>query len=382
MHRSSRVPISATGSSSTSSPRTPHPPICQSGGLRPREAPAYALRFSVPGSRSPGAGRWHPAGRKRAAPHGRRRGDRGPLRTRGCTQRSTITVAISSAVWRARPAAAAPPRRRRRRRRRARLAVRSLESLSPRPGRLALGTGHTKRYDLGTISHNLATIGGYSKHGRVRSLVTWSDRDMLTEATAAGKLATVVSLDALAETGTRGETYADYRADRLSQDGIGIALFDAPRAELARFRTERAGLAEASPEEAAADIAQQRARRPGWMRQHAHHPSRAGSLRRSTKAPVTGTSATRAGQRRKPTCAASPTSRILLSPTRESRLRGIDGLKLNGKRQKCGLLVLHVTDPDAFATAFARGSDHLRSACPQHATRPGPSTGRRRGADR
>ena len=42
------------------------------------------------------------------------------------------------------------------------------------------------------------------------------------------------------------------------------------------------------------------------------------------------------------------------------RLRGIDGLKPNDKRHRCGPLATRITDPDAFATAFARGVDHLK----------------------
>src|ERR1700691_890377 len=92
----------------------------------------------------------------------------------------------------------------------------------------------------------------------------WSDgpdRDTPTEVTAAGKLATVAKLEALAETGTRGEAYANTR--QSAESGWDRhRLFDAPHAELARFRTERAGLPEASPEEAARYIEQHRARRP------------------------------------------------------------------------------------------------------------------------
>jgi hypothetical protein len=40
------------------------------------------------------------------------------------------------------------------------------------------------------------------------------------------------------------------------------------------------------------------------------------------------------------------------------RQRGIDGLKPDDKRHKCADIVSRVTDPDAFATAFARGAEH------------------------
>jgi hypothetical protein len=40
------------------------------------------------------------------------------------------------------------------------------------------------------------------------------------------------------------------------------------------------------------------------------------------------------------------------------QLRGIDGLKPNDKRHVCAELATRITDPDAFATAFARGAEH------------------------
>jgi hypothetical protein len=80
----------------------------------------------------------------------------------------------------------------------------------------------------------------------------WSDgpdRDTPAEVTATGKLAKVVALDALVMTDTRGQAYANTR--RSAESGWERhRLFEAPHAELARFRTERAGLPEISPEEA------------------------------------------------------------------------------------------------------------------------------------
>jgi hypothetical protein len=94
----------------------------------------------------------------------------------------------------------------------------------------------------------------------------WSDgpdRVTATEVSAVGRLAKVVQLDALAETGTRGEAYANTRQGAES-GWERHRRFDAPRAELARFKMERAGLPESSPEEATRYIEQQRARRP-WI---------------------------------------------------------------------------------------------------------------------
>ena len=42
------------------------------------------------------------------------------------------------------------------------------------------------------------------------------------------------------------------------------------------------------------------------------------------------------------------------------RQRGIDGLKQNDMRHRCGNLSTRIADPDAFATAFARGAEHSK----------------------
>lgn len=94
----------------------------------------------------------------------------------------------------------------------------------------------------------------------------WSydpDQDKPAEAAAADKPTKVVELDALAETRSQGEAYADTRQS-FESGWERHRLFDAPRAELARFRTQRAGLPETSPEEAARYVEQHRIGRP-WL---------------------------------------------------------------------------------------------------------------------
>jgi hypothetical protein len=188
----------------------------------------------------------------------------------------------------------------------------------------------------------------------------WSDgpdRDTPTKVIAAGKLAEVVQLDALAETSTRGEAYANTRQGAES-GWERHRLFDAPRAELARFRTGRAGLSEISPEEAARYVEEQRARRP-WLEaaERASPESRRiiaaldqgaghGHIRHE------GWVTEEANMRR---------VAYLEDPAQldvGKRLRGIDGLKLNDKKHKCGPLATRIADPDAFATALARGAEH------------------------
>jgi hypothetical protein len=43
---------------------------------------------------------------------------------------------------------------------------------------------------------------------------------------------------------------------------------------------------------------------------------------------------------------------------KQKQLYGIDGLQSGEKRHVCGHLATRITDPDAFATAFARGTEH------------------------
>jgi hypothetical protein len=188
----------------------------------------------------------------------------------------------------------------------------------------------------------------------------WSDgpdRDTPTEVAAVGKLAKVLKLDAHAEAGTRGEAYANTRQGAES-GWERHRLFDAPRAELARFRTERAGLPETSPKEAARYIEEQRARRP-WL-EAAERASP--ESRRIIAALDQGAGhghirhegwVTEEANMRRVAYLEDPAQLCV-----GKRLHGIDGLKPNGKKHRCGVLATRITDPDAFATAFARGVEH------------------------
>jgi hypothetical protein len=188
----------------------------------------------------------------------------------------------------------------------------------------------------------------------------WSDgpdRDTPTEVTAAGKLTAVVRLDALADMRTKGETYADYR-QTLESGWDRHRLFDAPRAELARFRTERAGLAETSPEEAARYIEQQRARRP-WLKAAERASPESGRI---FAALDKGGGHGHIRHEGWVTEEANMRRVLYLEDPAQlcagRRLRGVDGLKSDGKRHKCGPLATRIADPDAFATALARGAEH------------------------
>jgi hypothetical protein len=177
----------------------------------------------------------------------------------------------------------------------------------------------------------------------------WSDgpdRDSPTEVTTLGKLPKVVEFSALAETGTRGEAYANTRQSAES-GWERHRLFDAPRAELARFRTERAGLLNISPDEAARYIEQHRAGRP-WLQV----AERASPESRRIMAALDQSAGhghirhdgwvTEEANMRRAAYLEDPAQLCI-----GKRLRGIDGLKPDGKRHRCGPLATRITDPDA-----------------------------------
>ena len=184
-------------------------------------------------------------------------------------------------------------------------------------------------------------------------------RDKPTEAAAAGKPTKVGNLDAPAETRGRGEVYADTRQN-CESGWERQRLFDAPRDELARFRTGRAGLPQISPEEADRYIKQHRSARP-WL----ETAERASPESRRIMAAIDQSTGhghirhegwvTEEANMRRAVYLEDPAQ---LDMTK--RLCGIDGLKPNDKRHKCAELATRITDPDAFATAFTRGAEHPR----------------------
>jgi hypothetical protein len=182
-------------------------------------------------------------------------------------------------------------------------------------------------------------------------------QDKPPEAARADEPDKVAKLDVPVETRSRGEVYADTRQG-CESGWERHRLFDAPRAELARFRTELAGLPETSPEEASRYVEQHRTGRP-WL----EAAERASPESHRIMAAVDqgaghghirheGWVTEEANMRR---------AAYLEDPAQldaGKRLRGIDGLQPNDKRHRCGDLATRITDPDAFATAFARGVEH------------------------
>jgi hypothetical protein len=188
----------------------------------------------------------------------------------------------------------------------------------------------------------------------------WSldhDQDRRAEAAAPDEPARIAELGALAETRSPGEVYADVRQS-VESGWDRHRQFDAPRAELARFRPEQAGLPETSPEETAHHIEQHRIERP-WLEaaERAAPESRRilAALDRGTghgHIRHEGWVTEEANMRR----AAHLEDPAQLDVAKQ--VRGIDGLKPNDKRHKCADLATRITDPDAFATAFSRGAGH------------------------
>jgi hypothetical protein len=185
------------------------------------------------------------------------------------------------------------------------------------------------------------------------------DQDNPDGAATTDQPAKAAKPDGPAETRSRGEVYADTR-QHCESGWERQRLFDAPRDELARFRTGKAGLPQVSPEQADRHIEQQRSARP-WL----GAAERASPESRRIMAAIdqgTGHGHIRhegwvteeANMRR----AAYLEDPAQLDMTK--RLRGIDGLKPDDKRHRCADLATRITDPDAFATAFARGAEHPR----------------------
>ena len=183
------------------------------------------------------------------------------------------------------------------------------------------------------------------------------DQDNPTEAAATDKPTAVANFHTPAETRSRGEVYADTR--QSAESGWDRhRKFGTTGTELAQFKTEHAGLRETSRKEADDYVEQHRAGRP-WleMTERSSPESRRiiaaidqgrghGHIRHE------GWVTEEANMRR----AAYLEDPAQLDPAK--RQRGIDGLKPDDKRHKCADIASRVTDPDAFATAFARGAEH------------------------
>lgn len=159
------------------------------------------------------------------------------------------------------------------------------------------------------------------------------------------------------ETRTPLEAYADLRQQTDSGWEPG-RRFDAPREELEKFDPERAALPPASPEEADRHVAEHRGERP-WLTVTDNASPEA---KRIIAAADAGDGhghirhegwVTEAANLRRAAYLEDPAQ---LDP--EKRSNGVDGIKPGDKRHVCASVATRITDPDAYATAFARGVNH------------------------
>jgi hypothetical protein len=159
------------------------------------------------------------------------------------------------------------------------------------------------------------------------------------------------------ETRTRGEAYADLR--QAAESGWDRSLkFDAPRGELARFKLEDAGLPEVSIEEADRYVKRHRVGRPWLQETESASPDARRIIVASDMAGAhghirhDGWVSEEASMHR----AALLEDPAQLDP--DERRRGTDGLRQDGGLHQCGKYATRITDPDAYATAVKRGSEH------------------------
>jgi hypothetical protein len=134
--------------------------------------------------------------------------------------------------------------------------------------------------------------------------------------------------------------------------------FKVDRPELAQFDLKRAGLPDMSIESAAKYIEEHRAARP-WLAM----ADRASPEARRIIAALDAAGGhahirhegwvTEEANRRRVLYREDPAQ---LNP--EKRALGIDGLRQDDKRHRCGAMTTRIADPDAFAAAFARAVDH------------------------
>lgn len=188
-----------------------------------------------------------------------------------------------------------------------------------------------------------------------------TDRDEPAEMPAAGKCGDGgrggAEFAALRETRMPGEAYADLRqADEAGWDRH--LRFSAPRGELAEFKLEDAGLPEVSLEEADRYVKRHRDDRP-WLQ--AADDASPEARRIIVAGDMTGAHghirhegwvSEEASMRR----AAFLEDPAQLDPG--ERRRGTDGLSQDGGLHRCGKYATRITDPDAYATAVKRGSEH------------------------
>jgi hypothetical protein len=160
----------------------------------------------------------------------------------------------------------------------------------------------------------------------------------------------------LDEPRSRGEVYAELR--QRVEGGWEPRPFEAPRAELGRFSPEGAALAPIGLDAAASYVEQRRTARPWLTIADTASPE----ARRILAAADAGGGhphirhegwVTEEASMRRVAYLEDPAQ---LDPGK--RYLGIDGLRPNDQAHRCASTSTRITDPDAFATAFARGVEH------------------------
>jgi hypothetical protein len=184
------------------------------------------------------------------------------------------------------------------------------------------------------------------------------DRDKPTEAAAAGAgMVRVGELRVAVETRTQGEAHADLR--QAAESGWDRdQRFEAPRGELAVFQARRAGLPEVTSGEASRYVEQHRAGRPWLQAAERASPEALRIIVAADQGCGHGHIrhegwVTEEDSMRRVAYLEDPAQ---LDPGK--RRAGIDGLRPRGRHHGCADMSSRVTDPDAFATALARGAGH------------------------
>lgn len=185
------------------------------------------------------------------------------------------------------------------------------------------------------------------------------DLDKPAEAATADDGRKEAGSDVPVESRTRSEYYADLR--QAAGSGWDRNLrFTAPRGELARFKPELAGLPEVRIEEADRYVKRYRDERP-WLQVVEGAPP---EVRRVFAAADMGGMHGHVRHDGWVTEEASMRRAAYLEDPAQldsgKRARGIDGLRPRRRDHASAEIAARVTDPAAYATAFKRGSEHLR----------------------
>ena len=185
-----------------------------------------------------------------------------------------------------------------------------------------------------------------------------SERDKPTEIAAVGAAVREIGVPRVAvETRTRGEAHADLRQS-VESGWDRHGRFEAPRGELAVFRPERAGLPEVSPGEAGRYVERHRAGRPWLVAAERASPEAARIIVAADQGGGHGHIrhegwVTEEASMRRVAYLEDPAQ---LEPGK--RARGVDGLRRGHRYHVCADTSSRIADPDAFATALARGAGH------------------------